>query len=82
MIYQHGYYLYNAHGDVVRLTNGSGAVTKTYNYDAFGNERNADPSDANPILCMDSSGRFAVLVAVGAVAAGALIGGAIIWPAN
>jgi len=30
-----GYYLYNAHGDVVQLTNGSGgAVTRNYLYDA------------------------------------------------
>ena len=32
------YYLYNGHGDVVQLTNGSGAVTRSYAYDAFGNE--------------------------------------------
>ncbi|TEB06806.1 tRNA3(Ser)-specific nuclease WapA precursor [Pelotomaculum schinkii] len=41
------YYLYNAHGDVVQLTNSSGAVTKTYTYDAFGNEKNPDPNDPN-----------------------------------
>jgi len=32
----HGYYLFNAHGDVVQLADGSGAVTKDYDYDAFG----------------------------------------------
>ena len=42
------YYLYNAHGDVVQLTNGFGQVTKTYEYDAFGNEVNPDDSDTNP----------------------------------
>ena len=44
----HGYYLYNAHGDVVQLTDGAGDVTKTYDYDAFGNERSPDDGDANP----------------------------------
>ena len=39
------YYIYNAHGDVVSLTSTAGIVTKTYDYDAFGNE--ADPSDAD-----------------------------------
>jgi len=42
------YYLYNVHGDVVQLTNSSGTVTKTYNYDAFGVEKNPDNNDANP----------------------------------
>ena len=42
------YYLYNAHGDVVHLTDGSGLVTWNYDYDAFGNERNPDPNDTNP----------------------------------
>lgn len=42
------YYLFNAHGDVVNLTSASGAVTKTYAYDAFGNEKNPDEADANP----------------------------------
>ena len=41
------WYLYNAHGDVVKLTNSSGTVMKTYNYDAFGVEKNPDPNDAN-----------------------------------
>jgi RHS repeat-associated protein len=31
------YYQLNGHGDVVTLTNSSGSVVKTYNYDAFGN---------------------------------------------
>ena len=32
------YYLYNAQGDVVQLTNDTGPLTKTYEYDAFGAE--------------------------------------------
>ena len=42
------YYLFNAHGDVVDLVNANGAVTKSYNYDAFGNERNPSAADPNP----------------------------------
>lgn len=42
------YYHYNAHGDVVQLTNSSGAVTKDYTYDAFGIEKSASGADANP----------------------------------
>ena len=42
------FYLYNAHGDVVQLTDGSGTVTKDYDYDAFGVERNRDANDSNP----------------------------------
>ena len=42
------YYLYNAHGDVVNLTNTSGAATKSYEYDAFGNEVNPSADDTNP----------------------------------
>jgi len=43
------HYLYNAHGDVVQLTDNDGDVTKTYVYDAFGNELNPNPTDANPL---------------------------------
>jgi RHS repeat-associated protein len=42
------YYLYNAHGDVEQLTNSSGAVTKEYDYDAFGNECAPSDTDPNP----------------------------------
>ena len=42
------YYLFNGHGDVVQLTNSSGNVIKTYDYDAFGNEKNLDANDGNP----------------------------------
>jgi RHS repeat-associated protein len=43
-----GYYLFNAHGDVVQRTNASGSVTKAYVYDAFGVETNPDAADTNP----------------------------------
>jgi len=33
---------------VVQLTSSSGAVTKSYNYDAFGNECDPDEEDTNP----------------------------------
>lgn len=42
------YYLYNGHGDVVHLTGSTGAVTRSYEYDAFGNELDPDDQDANP----------------------------------
>ena len=43
----HTYYLYNGHGDVVKLTNSTGDVVKSYDYDAFGNEKNIDNNDTN-----------------------------------
>ena len=42
------YYLYNAHGDVIQLADGTGAVTKTYAYDAFGVEQGLVEGDRNP----------------------------------
>lgn len=42
------YYLQNAHGDIVNLTSETGDKTKTYRYDAFGVEKNADENDINP----------------------------------
>ena len=42
------YYLFNAHGDVVNLVNTNGTVTKSYDYDAFGNEQNPSAADPNP----------------------------------
>ena len=42
------YYLYNAHGDVVQLTDEEGAVTKSYLYDAFGVEDEPSAYDLNP----------------------------------
>ena len=41
------YYLYNGHSDVVKLTNSSGDVVKSYDYDSFGNEKNIDNNDTN-----------------------------------
>ena len=42
------YYLYNSHGDVVQLTDEEGNITKTYEYDSFGNEVKPDKKDDNP----------------------------------
>jgi RHS repeat-associated protein len=42
------YYSFNAHGDVVQLTNSSGTVTKDYRYDAFGVEVDPQGTDTNP----------------------------------
>jgi len=39
--------LYNGHGDVVQLTDASGSSVKSYDYDAFGNEKNPDANDTN-----------------------------------
>ena len=41
------YFLYNGHGDTVQLTSTTGSSIKTYDYDAFGNEKNPDPNDTN-----------------------------------
>lgn len=40
-------YINIVHGNVVNLTDSTGAVTKTYKYDAFGVEKNIDNSDTN-----------------------------------
>ena len=42
------YYVFNWHGDVIALTNLTGAITKTYEYDAFGVEDDIDENDPNP----------------------------------
>ena len=42
------YYVTDPHGNVVQLTDESGKVTKTYEYDSFGNEVNPDRKDDNP----------------------------------
>ncbi|MCL1975524.1 MAG: RHS repeat-associated core domain-containing protein, partial [Firmicutes bacterium] len=42
------FYLYNGHGDVVQLADGSGNVVKAYDFDIFGNERDLDTNDTNP----------------------------------
>ncbi len=42
------YYTFNAHGDVVGLVSAAGTQTKTYDYDAFGNEKDRLGADPNP----------------------------------
>ena len=42
------YYVTDPHGNVVQLADESGKVTKTYEYDSFGNEVNPDKKDDNP----------------------------------
>ena len=41
------YYVQNAHGDVVNLTDAYGVVTKTYHYDAFGVKLDPTTGDVN-----------------------------------
>ncbi|MCM1008883.1 MAG: DUF6531 domain-containing protein [Ruminococcus flavefaciens] len=41
------YYVQNAHGDVVNLTDENGGIAKSYIYDAFGVEKNISDSDTN-----------------------------------
>ena len=41
------YFLKNVHGDVTAVTNGI-TITKTYEYDAYGVEKNPDENDTNP----------------------------------
>ncbi len=43
------YYLYNAHGDVVQLTDNTGIVERSYDYDTFGNELSPNENDNNPL---------------------------------
>ena len=40
--------LLSGHGNVTDLTDSSGAIVKTYSYDAFGVEQNPSDSDTNP----------------------------------
>ncbi len=42
------YYVTDPHGNVVQLTDESGKVTKTYEYDSFGNEVKPEGKDDNP----------------------------------
>jgi RHS repeat-associated protein len=45
----YGWYVYNAHGDVVQLTGNDGAVIRQYDYDPFGVQRQTiAPADFNP----------------------------------
>lgn len=41
------YYLFNGYGDVIQLTGEDGKIISTYEYDAFGNEKNTDANDNN-----------------------------------
>ena len=43
------YYIYNAHNDVVAMTDEQGNIVKTYEYDAWGTVENETGSLANPI---------------------------------
>ena len=45
---QNYYYQFNAHGDVISLTNSSGQVVNTYAYDPWGNILTANEQVANP----------------------------------
>jgi RHS repeat-associated protein len=42
------YYVFNANGDVIQLTNSAGTVTRNYTYDAFGVQSSPDANDTNP----------------------------------
>lgn len=42
------YYVTDLHGNVVQLLDESGKIVKSYEYDAFGNEVDADKKDENP----------------------------------
>jgi RHS repeat-associated protein len=42
------YYILNEHGDVTHLWSQSGTCKASYEYDAFGVERNPDKEDENP----------------------------------
>ncbi len=43
------YYLYNAHGDVVQLTQADASVVYEYDYDTFGNQLVVNENDNNPL---------------------------------
>ncbi|MBB6214107.1 RHS repeat-associated protein [Anaerosolibacter carboniphilus] len=45
---ERAYYLYNAHGDVTALTDQTGKVLGTYQYDAFGNIKEKTYQKSNP----------------------------------
>lgn len=45
----YGWYVYNAHGDVVQLCDDNGVVIRSYDYDPYGNQlTEADALDKNP----------------------------------
>ena len=41
-------FVYNGHGDVVKLTNSDGSIKRNYDYDAFGIVNGANSADSNP----------------------------------
>ena len=43
-----GYYSYNGHGDVVKITNAAGQVLNTYDYDIWGNIVSQTETMSNP----------------------------------
>ncbi|GGG86368.1 RHS repeat domain-containing protein [Paenibacillus radicis (ex Gao et al. 2016)] len=43
-----GYYSYNGHGDVIKITDGSGNAINTYNYDIWGNILSQTENMSNP----------------------------------
>jgi RHS repeat-associated protein len=45
---QHGFYLFNARGDVMQRANAQGVIIHAYRYTAFGVEQNPTASDTNP----------------------------------
>lgn len=42
------YYVMDLHGNVIQMSDQNGNITKTYHYDAFGNEVNPHKKDDNP----------------------------------
>lgn len=44
----YGWYLYNAHGDVTALTDESGNIQRSYEYNAFGVQSGSNGNDQNP----------------------------------
>lgn len=44
----YGWYLYNAHGDVIALTDESGNIKRSYAYNAFGVQSGSNEDDQNP----------------------------------
>ena len=51
------HYLFNGHGDMAALMSG-GATLASYDYDAFGNQQNIDPADANPLRYKGTFGYY------------------------
>ncbi len=43
-----GYYVYNGHGDVVKILDNAGSVLKSYEYDIWGNTKSTSSNTAKP----------------------------------